>query len=187
MVTTNPVINELRTLLSQKKAEIHAIRQEYEVRLKRVEADTEAIERTLAIYLQDKPTADEPKVVLRISDLSMSHLRRLRTQMNGLDYIAERNDGYIKVNVAKGLLIEAGLTKGQPKYVYGHIYNMLKDSDRYEKSGEGEFRRKQHILSLDENPNGSHAEAVEPAPRNYVAEVANGYQGNEPSAGDRTS
>ena len=46
------------------------------------------------------------------------------------------------VNDAKAMLIRAGFIKGQPKYAYGHLYNLLANDDRYDAVGDGVFEKK---------------------------------------------
>ena len=61
--------------------------------------------------------------------------------MEALNYIAEKNKGRLKVSVAKRLLIESGLAKGNPRHVTPHIYHLPEDRGRYEKVAPGEFMR----------------------------------------------
>ncbi len=152
MVVSNPVVNELRTLLSAKKGELYQLEQEFEGRVKSLRDDIAAVERTLGLYQTDKPVESENQESL--TRISIRELRRLGTQKKALDYIAGQNDGCIKVSEAKQLLIEAGLIKGQHKYAYGHIYNMLNQDERYIKIGEGKFIRQQHSLNVS-GPSGS--------------------------------
>ena len=131
----------LRTDLAQKESEIASL----ETKANELREDIRAIKRVLGMYPNG---AVETKALAANVQVSASELRGKRTQMEALDYIAEKHSGRIKVNIAKQLLIGAGLTKGNPKYVYGHIYNMLKGDERYEPIGDGEFQKKQGSLAL---------------------------------------
>ena len=72
----------------------------------------------------------------------LPELRKMLTQKDAMDYIADQNDGIVKVNEVKKLLLQTGFIKGKPKYAYGHLYNILKNDERYEAMGVGTFRKK---------------------------------------------
>ena len=78
------------------------------------------------------------------ASVSFLEIRQKRTQKEAIDYIANQENGRVKVNVVKDLLIKAGKIKGNPRYAYGHIYNMLKNDDSYEPLGDGVFSKKGH-------------------------------------------
>lgn len=141
MVNGNPSPNDLRTLLAQKKSEIIDL----ESKVNDLQEDIGAIERVLSMYPNGTKTTQAPSSTVQVT---ASELRGKDTYKQVLDYIAEKSGGRIKTNVAKRLLIEAGLTRGNPKYVYGHIYNMLKADERYEAIGKGEFQKIQPSLTL---------------------------------------
>lgn len=72
----------------------------------------------------------------------MKDLRDIGGQMKALDYMADKNNGHIKVNFAKRLFIEAGLSKAKVENLYSQIYALMNDSPHYELFEPGEFKRK---------------------------------------------
>lgn len=60
---------------------------------------------------------------------------RGKTHPEALIQIAQAEGGILRTAPAKATLIEAGLVKGNPKNVLGHIFQLLKDSDRFAKLG----------------------------------------------------
>lgn len=140
MVTTNPVINELMTLLSQKRAGLHEFEQQMEQALKARREDIQAIERTIELYQNGRVANSRIMVPALTTNIIPSELHGM-TQMGALDHIAEKNEGRIKVSLAKRLLIEAGIAKGNPRYLMSSIYHLLENSGKYEKVAPGEFMR----------------------------------------------
>lgn len=57
------------------------------------------------------------------------------SQPEALIQIAEERGGILRTVEAKPILIDAGLVKGKPENVYGHIFQLLKEADRFEKFG----------------------------------------------------
>ena len=74
--------------------------------------------------------------------LDLLVLRKMRNQKEALSYIADQNDGVLRIAEAKQALIKAGLIRGQPKYAYGHIHNMLKNDDGYDQVDPGVFLKR---------------------------------------------
>ena len=139
MVT--PTRNDLQTMLAQKRSGLEDLKS----KIGALEEDVHAIERVLRMIPNG---AMDSKTLGTTIKVTATELRGVPTQKAALDYISDKQGGRIKVNVAKQLLIEAGFVKGNPKYAYGHIYNMLKADERYESIGEGEFQKKQSTLAL---------------------------------------
>ena len=120
------MLYDIPTLLKEKKAAIKALQDEMQI-----------LEQAMRMFPNDaQPALMDPAP----STINMAQLRAQRTQKEALSYIADQNKGYVKVNDAKVLLQKAGFCKGAPKYIYGHLYTLLKDDDRYEQMGDGIFR-----------------------------------------------
>ena len=113
--------------------EIAAMLTEKKTTLRELQEDIRALERVQ--HMSSNGIAKEGNV-------DLMELQKRRTQKEALDYIADCNSGRVVVNDAKAILIRAGFVKGQPKYAYGHLYNMLKNDERYEAMGVGTFRKK---------------------------------------------
>ena len=112
----------------------------------------------IATMLTEKKTAlrelqEDIRALERVQDMSLNGgaeqgsidlaaLQKRRTQKEALDYIADQNNGRVKINDAKALLIRIGFIKGQPKHAYGHLYNLLANDDRYDAVGNGVFEKK---------------------------------------------
>ncbi len=141
MVSVNPTRDSLYIMLAEKKAEARG----WESRLGTLQEDIRAIERVLGMYPNGTAETSVPSPTVQVT---ASELRNGHTHKEAVDYIADKHGGRVKVGEAKHLLIEAGLVTGNPKYVYGHIYNMLKNDERYEPVGKGEFQKKQGSLAL---------------------------------------
>ena len=143
MTSQNATLNDVRTILAQKRSEKATL----ETKLSNLAEDIGAIERVLSMV--PNGTMDS-KALSPTVQMTTSELRTKRTQKDALDSIADKDGGRIKVGIAKQLLIEAGFVKGNPKNVYGHIYNLLKNDNRYEpvRKGTGEFRKRQGSLPL---------------------------------------
>jgi hypothetical protein len=62
------------------------------------------------------------------------------TQKDALRVIAQEYGGLLKVTEAKRILVTYGLAKGKPRYVRGHLYNLLSESDEYEHVEPGVYR-----------------------------------------------
>ena len=82
-----------------------------------------------------------------VTSISLAELREERTQQDALDFIADRNGGYLKVKEVKKLMIDAGFIHGNPRYAYGHIYALLKNNERYDQLGKGAFQKKAPLPS----------------------------------------
>lgn len=87
------------------------------------------------------PTGERPSN----THFSAHHNRwptRLRglTQTEALVYIAENNNGMLRVTDARDIFVEARLARGKPRNVPGHIHHLLRNSDRFEYVEPGVFR-----------------------------------------------
>ena len=113
---------DIATMLTEKKTA-----------LRELQEDIRALERVQ--HMSSNGVAEQGNV-------DLMELQKRRTQKEALDYIASCNRGRVVVNDAKAMLIRAGFIKGQPKYAYGHIYNLLANDARYDAVGDGVFEKK---------------------------------------------
>lgn len=63
--------------------------------------------------------------------------RKIRglTQPEALIRIAQEQGGVLQTALAKAILLDAGLIRGNPKNALGHVFQLLKNPDRFEKFG----------------------------------------------------
>ncbi len=120
-------MSDVASLLAKKQAE-----------LRELQEDIQALERVNRMFPNGGHDSD---AVANTIHINLSELRAKRTHKEAVDYIADLNGGRVKAIVAKDALIRAGLVKGKHQYVYGHIYSMLKNDDRYEAIGNAEFQK----------------------------------------------
>lgn len=127
-------LNELLTLLAKLRAERETLRKDWEKRLAEHDVKIAAVETTVRLYTNGRgiPEVESPTV-------TASDLRGLKYK-EALHKIAERNNGLVSVMEAKRLLIAAGIATGTPKHVGPRLYNVLRDSEEFEKVGRGAFR-----------------------------------------------
>ena len=123
-------------MLAEKRVTLHELQEDIRAleRVQRMSAN--------GVYVVEAATPS-PSVpgAATLLPLSLSEVRKMRTQKEALGYIADQNNGLVKVKEAKELLISSGHIKGQPKHAYVHLYNILKDDPHYVRSGKGEFRK----------------------------------------------
>lgn len=106
------------------------------------------------------PLLREREVTQPTVVLTPPSTRELVRQVRGLTHsealivIAQANGGMLLTAPAKAIMLEAGLVKGNPKNALGHIFQLLRESSRFEKHGywfqkirPGEYR----LLSTDTN------------------------------------
>lgn len=109
-------------------------RDEKAEQLKTIDSDLEAVKRTVSLLLEETLS----KLDTTLKDITKT-IRGL-THKNALVAMAKSNKGTIKVSDAKRGLIAAGLVKGNPKYISGHVYNLLKDDARFTWIAPGTFK-----------------------------------------------
>jgi hypothetical protein len=128
MPNGSSVNNELSALLAGLRADRKKRQEEVDV----IDQRIAAVETTLGLLRQrlGLPQDTGPDV----SDLLG------KTQLDALVTIAEKNDGYFKVQEAKRLMLRAGLIRN-PKNANSILYTLLgRHPDRFERVGPGEFR-----------------------------------------------
>lgn len=79
------------------------------------------------------PATPEPDAL--VPPLRMIQTLRMPTQAEALVQIAEANGGVLRSVEAKRLLVVSGLIRGNAKNSTGHIFNLLRDAERFEKLG----------------------------------------------------
>jgi len=73
-------------------------------------------------------------------------------QYEALRRIAEENEGHIvNASEARDILIAAGLVHGKPRNAGSHLYNLLKDSEEFEKVSPGNFRLRSKAPLFDQS------------------------------------
>lgn len=96
--------------------------------------DVRPVERVLPFQRErevTRPTTVPPPTSTR--DLT----RKIRglTHPEALIMIAQENGGVLLTAPAKAIMLEAGLVRGNPKNALGHVFQLIKDSSRFEKFG----------------------------------------------------
>jgi hypothetical protein len=107
------------------------------------------------------------------------------TQPEALIRIVQENGAVLRTVEAKPILIKAGLAKGQQKNVYGHIFQLMKGTERFaklgvrwKKIGPGEYRlhpvESDHVSSDDQAPFVQVSESLAPSDAIGAAIVGSG-------------
>lgn len=134
MVTTNPVVNELRNLISQLRSQRAIIEKEFQERLTAIEQKIADVETTLALYSEGRNIAALPLGGVKARDIAgKNHIEALIT-------IAKGNNSMVKVTEATRLFMEARLSKMNRRSLSSHIHHKLSESDLFEYVSPGTFR-----------------------------------------------
>jgi hypothetical protein len=142
-------IDEVRALVEKHRREEETIRVEYERRIDHNRRVREAAEVTLQALLAETPLvatddapASPPPAEPEPAPAPVNWKRVLAgmTQPEALVRIAELGDGIVRTNDAKAIVIEAGLLRGNPKYLNSRLHTILIESDRFERIAPGTYR-----------------------------------------------
>lgn len=129
-MTTNPVVNELLNLVAQLRVE----RNQLVSKLEEHDTKIRAVETTIQLYAEVRDVGE-----VKLGRATADDIRGM-PQLQALIKIAQLNGGLVNASEAKRLFIQASLTKGNPKHAGPHIYNLLKNSDRFQWESPGTFR-----------------------------------------------
>jgi hypothetical protein len=140
MADKQQAINYLTAL----KRDMLARREQLRRPLAQLEMEIEHVTATLALALREtKPETGQEE----LTDFPLAKLRGL-SQRQAVIAIAQYNGGKLKAQVAKQILLRAGLMKNT-KNATNMTHNAFVQSGRFERIGKGEFRLKEVNLKLE--------------------------------------
>lgn len=135
MDDNNVMNSHLFVVLSGLKKRKDRLQKEYQDRLAEIDVQIEAVNITLRLL-----SAQENKSLDTLNPVFIPAATfAKKTLREALQEIAKRNEGVLKVSIARKLLVEAGKIKNT-KSAWAMIYTTLSRSPEFNKTAPGEFR-----------------------------------------------
>ncbi len=136
----NPsALDELLSLVTRLRTQEAELRAQYEGRLAELRGQVAAVQTTIDLLGHAQSAGESrrseapPPVPTNNWGKKLAGLK----QLDALKVIAQENGGILRITEVRPIFISHGLSKGDPRHVYGHIYHILSDSDEFEFMGKG--------------------------------------------------
>ena len=139
-------LNELLSLVTGLREQETQLRAQFEGRLAELAGQIAAVQTTIDLLTQSQPANEIRQLDAVGPTPANGWAKKLAglTQAGALRVIARENDGILEMREARRIFVMYGLSKGDPKYVGGHIYHILEGLPEFEHMGKGtgKFRLK---------------------------------------------
>jgi len=129
MANGSSTMNDLANLIARLRQE----RIEAEEQLAQVDEQVRAVETTLRLLRQNGASQEQEIFKSLLPELQG------KKQLDAMLLIASKNNGILKVNYAKRLMLEAGIIRN-PKNAASILYTLISRSEKFEKVKPGEYR-----------------------------------------------
>lgn len=132
MANGSTFLGEISAMIAQMKKHLDETRVQAEALVTQandIQANIDALERTAKLFRRTHSLAEPID----------SRGLKGKTQIEALEIIAKKDDGLLRANEAKRLLLEAGLIR-TPKNAASIVYTLIKRSDKFDWVSKGVYR-----------------------------------------------